>query len=446
MKFESLNAKIATLELALDKIIASFTRFHNIAIENYALPPDIASALGRTSLNIASIAMKARSGEHFSGIVPHNINSDITLDSQEAGLNTAEPLGLPKNRVAATEPNHINQNSMTVPMQYRDPPTLVIQRPPVSTSSTSRQQDPATLTTEVEQRTWFPAQLSSLCLDRALKILTSPNMTYDELHPAVSIHLNSVTIGELLQAMIYSTARSQAVPQSSITLTHPTMFRTIEGSDDLLLDRLPDSAPQQLIHGRTRTKLGTNQQDFQGEWLEPTDVQEYLEWKGIFLGDSEPGQILQITLPKSMLIDIWTQDATAIFIEEIQRSRLMLNMRPVDIEPRSTNFELLKQITPPVPYQARQNDPPISAFLDQPMAAYTSKESPIQVVTAQYNQGDESYQSGYAEKLVDIALDLDRMMKYLVEAACCIGPGPGIRLEAVEHALRISIAVHQETA
>jgi hypothetical protein len=195
---------------------------------------------------------------------------------------------------------------------------------------------------------------------------------------------------------------------------------------------MPKLGPQQLVHGRTRTKLDTNFRNFQGEWLEPIDVQEYLEWKGIFLGSSGPRQLLQITIPEATLADIWTQDASAIFAEEIQRSRAMPTLWPFAIEPQCLELEVpdeevMQSAEFQIPTWAKQNDS---------LATSNSEES---VAT----QALYEYQTpGYAEQLTGITLHLDRLMGFLVGAACCIGSGPGIRKEAVDHALRVSITVH----
>jgi hypothetical protein len=117
-------------------------------------------------------------------------------------------------------------------------------------------------------------------------------MTYDDLHPTPSIHLTWVTVDEFRTQCVQATANSfehvQEDLEQPVIFGFLDMYRSIEGSDGLVVPRMPKLKPQQLVHGQTRTKLGTNLHDFSGEWLKPINVQECLEWKGDLLESSGP--------------------------------------------------------------------------------------------------------------------------------------------------------------
>jgi hypothetical protein len=54
-----LKAKVETLELALGKIVKSFTKFQNVAIESGGLLPDVALELNRMAIEVVNHANKA---------------------------------------------------------------------------------------------------------------------------------------------------------------------------------------------------------------------------------------------------------------------------------------------------------------------------------------------------------------------------------------------------
>ncbi|KAH8684377.1 hypothetical protein BGZ60DRAFT_397431 [Tricladium varicosporioides] len=457
MKVDGLKARVARLEYALEQTIKSFTRFQNLAIEVENLPPKIALEISRTALDMALITQKAHSGGSFQNMIPDNSGPEKLLKSQD----TADDI--PEERIARevqpTERAQISSpgNPLTTPVPKIDFTSFDLAKttPPIGLSTTIlTQHNLAPRAPEAGQRKSFAEKLLQLCLERGVQLLTSPTMTYDDLHPALSIHLTWVTVEELrvqsVRAMANNFEHLQEDAEPSVTLLYPDMYRSIEGSDGLIVPRVPKLEPQQLVHGRTRTKLGTNLHDFKGEWLEPIDVQEYLEWKGIFLGSSGLDRVLQISIPEATIIDIWTQDGDAIFTEEIQRSRIMSNswlfspesqgLELQGLEPKVSDEVLIQPAESQVPTLVRQND---SVAASNPgRSIFAPQAYQTQTNAAQYNLSNEFYPLGHVEQLISVTLHLDRLRKLLVGAACCIGPGPGIRREAVEHAIRLSIATY----
>lgn len=448
-----MKARVARLEYALERTIKSFTRFQDLAIGVDNLPPRIALEISKTALDIAAVAQKAHLGEPCQKVVPDDGGSGKLPNGQDA---TEDAVVEHVREVWPTEAAQIfslsNPSATSAPRNCFTSLGLAKNSSPLGFSTAiSTQQNLAIRIPETGRRTSFAERLLQLCLERGVQLAASPNMTSDDLHPALSIHLTWVTVEELrfqiLRAMTNGFEHPQEYQGPSNTLFYPDVYRSIEGSDGIVVPRVPELEPQQLVHGQTRTKIGTNLRDFQGEWLEPIDVQEYLELKGIFLGSSGPSREIQITIPESTLADIWTQQAGSIFTEEIQRSRIMSTSWPFGIESHDLELKVLDDaVMQPsesqVPTLARQNDSRVTGNPEQSSLAQALHEYQTQSNATQYSLSNELYQLGYAEQLMSVTLHLDRLTRLLVGAACCIGSGPGIRKEAVDHALRVSITAY----
>jgi hypothetical protein len=67
------------------------------------------------------------------------------------------------------------------------------------------------------------------------------------------------------------------------------------------MKRTPSTDVESLAFARTRTIVETALPGFEGEWLEPMDVQEYLEHKGIQVGSAELTTVLPLTIPETDL-------------------------------------------------------------------------------------------------------------------------------------------------
>lgn len=435
-----MSTKVEKLERGLEEVVKSFTTFQNIAMQADNLPSKIALDLARTALDVSSIVRNARSEDTLQGEVPYHTQTKDLLNAQ----NPVEQLGHGNIWLAGPENSSMTKTDLSPMLAHQQESSSFIHEsmpvPEGVFSTTYMPLVPTAPEPEPNTTSWFAKQIPLLCLERGLKLLAASNMTYDELHPALSIHLAAVTPQDLLRSMINALGGVRISPEKPVGL--PDMYRLVEGATDLLVDRPAMLAPQQLEHGWTRTKISTDVWDFQGEWLEPIDVQEYLEWKGIFLGNSDPGKVLRIVLPESTLAATWEQDAAAVFIETIQSSRLLSDARSTIHDFKDFSFGMLAQRNVPSSYWPRTNRSFHMNAPRQSMADEQFKQS--------HNQGEvvhktwsaaTTYSTENIETFVNVVLDLDRLLRFLVEAAVCIGPGPGIRKEAVEHALRVSLVI-----
>ncbi|KAH9211661.1 hypothetical protein DL95DRAFT_448154 [Leptodontidium sp. 2 PMI_412] len=451
-KVDGLKARVARLEHALEQTTNSFTRFQNLVIGEDNLPPKIVLEISRTALDIASAVREAHSEGPFQELLASD-SGGMLMDRNSTATNTRvskEPVGeevLPNatSQVSSIGTTSAPSNDSTI--LSRPNPRSIIDS---SLRTATQQQNLAARPQEIERRTWFTALLLQLCSEQGVQLLTSPDTTVDDLHPALSIHLTWVTVDQLraqcLRARTTNFENIHEDPEQSVIFGSIGMYRSIEGSDGFLVPRSGKLEPQQLVHGRTRTRLRTNLQDFQGEWLEPIDVQEFLEEKGFFLGSGGQGGVLQFAIPEGNLRDIWTHDANAIFTEEIQRSRIVPSL-PIAID--YLDNELLvsgEAMTEVEKHQAPafvRMDPSLSTWNQEQFVVSGSLHEPhAKSSAARHSLRNELCSPVTPESLIEVTLHLDRLMRFLVTAASCIGSGPGIRKEAIERALRLSIAKH----
>ncbi|PVH72660.1 hypothetical protein DL98DRAFT_539046 [Cadophora sp. DSE1049] len=451
-KVDGLKARVARLEQALEQTTHSFTRLQDLVSGDKDIPPRLALEISRTAVEIASAVQKTRSEEllhevpsiHGHGRSRKLIHSEGAVAATDTDKDTVgiEVLSTEEERLLSTRATSNSFPNLAV----------VASIPSIDPSSTIALQQPNSEveSQEIPRGTWFTSLLLQLCSEQGMQLLTSPDTTFDDLHPALSIHLTWVTIDQLREQCLRARASNfehmHEDPEQGIIFGSPRMYRSIEGSDGFVVPRAGKLEPQQLVHGRTRTRLGTDLRDFQGEWLEPIDVQEFLEDMGIFLEGSGQGGVLQIAIPEGNLRDIWSHDANAVFTEEIQRSRIMTSWSFVN--ERQDN-ELMIQRGGLIQVEERQ----ASAFArhGHPFAARHQKQIAAsdsflhhQTLnnTSQFDLWPESNSPTTSENFINITLHLDRLMRLLVLAASCIGSGPGIRKEAIEHALRVSIVKH----
>ena len=448
-KVDDLKVRVARLEQALEQTTSSFTRFQDRIGADEDLPPRLALEISRTALEIAKAVRETHSEEPLREVQsshdgeglrePVHSESTVAATNSEKGLVGNEVLlsdsALVLNAGAAFYNDH-DFSSIDAP----DPMLHMGSSPRIAED----QQHLAARTMGRQQGTWFTSLLLQLCLEQGMQLLTSPYTTAEDLHPALSIHLTWLTIEQFREQCIRARARNfenlHEDPAQAAVFGSPLMYRSIEGNEGLVVPRLGKSEPQQLVYGRTRTRVVTNLRDFQGEWLEPVDVQEFLEDRGIFLGAGGIGEVLHIAVPEGILRDICSHDANAMFAEEIQRSMNTISQLFID-EGQSNDAmihsggatQLQKY---PAQMIAGQYDPLVSTHRRRLM---TSRSFPYQEAQSGRAQYTPVNPTGASESLINITLHLDRLMRFLVVAASCIGSGPGIRKEAIEHAMRVSI-------
>lgn len=102
-----------------------------------------------------------------------------------------------------------------------------------------------------------------------------------------------MAVGELQIVIEYSiagkltpTAKGPIPPSIAIIL--PEMYRSVEGQGDIKITRTHE---ERIVFGRTRTLIDSSLPGFEGEFLEPQDIQEYLELIGVIAGGANHSDV-----------------------------------------------------------------------------------------------------------------------------------------------------------
>jgi hypothetical protein len=146
--------------------------------------------------------------------------------------------------------------------------------------------------TSAQPNLTFAQRLRLSCVEQGLQNLCSTTSLYPS---SQSIHIDRTSLPLLrrlnfvaLQNMSQSPADKPSAPTLQLKL--PEMWRGVEGGQGLVKREL-SAELMSLEYGRTRMwvskEVGVGPRGYDGEWLEPVDVQEYLEIRGMWCGKSE---------------------------------------------------------------------------------------------------------------------------------------------------------------
>jgi len=404
-----LKAKVETLELALGKIVKSVTKFQNFAIESGGLPPNVALELSRTALEIMNHASEARtvkSNQREQGNIAEGTNS--TGDTSGESIGNQEQnggIGDPVEHYVLMQASAMSKEALSAQPDSNISTISKRSRPPTSwQADNSISPQPSTTLfpwTSNHRNLTFAQRLRLACVERGFQLLSTPNISFPEIHPALSLHLKWMTIHELrtlTEQSLRGVGQLNAYgPIQAPILIHPEMYRTIEGVENVLVNRAPSKDMERLVFGRTRTIVETALPGFEGEWLEPIDVQEYLEDKGIQVESPQ----LPLTIPETGLSDSELDSFPSIgSFPELATSYPAVASLP------GTKEDLLGEQAP-------------SNWI------YTN------TVSSQLPTTNEGKTLTYFNH----TLNLQNLIEYLAMSAICIGPGPGMRRDDVDKAL-----------
>jgi hypothetical protein len=224
----------------------------------------------------------------------------------------------------------------------------------------------------------------------------------------------------------------------------PSMYRVVEGEENVVR-RLPSPSVQRIVRGKTRTRLATEYPPLQGEWLEASDVEEYLEDRGIYLrGTSlshtanfeELGtQMLtrNIDLQNGPYLTATNSPISAVPDQTRAVSRVNPYQQPLN-ETGGSSIDLRRH--EPADYSVfglPRPQQPIS--LAEPLPQLRTGLVPIQSLTVPC--ADSTQQSYHPAS--QITIDLDKLVHLLASNATCLGPAPGIRKAAVDSSIAQSV-------
>ncbi|KAK7419740.1 hypothetical protein QQX98_003112 [Neonectria punicea] len=238
------------------------------------------------------------------------------------------------------------------------------------------------------------------CLERVVPILSSARP--ENRSPALTLPLD--LLGEeilrlrslqTLSLLHLAVADFQYLPPSVTRL--PQMYRVTEGGSNAMR-RLPAPLVQQIVPGKTRTRLMTVSKPLQGEWLEAVDVEEYLQERGIHLRIGETVTVIEDGTGSAVS---WPGH------EPGDYSLFGLPMPQRGASPGNSSAAIGNGLV-----QVKASNTPWTVFSHHRLPPASQ-----------------------------ITIDLDRLVQLLAANAVCLGPVPGIRQAAVDASIRESVVV-----
>ena len=208
-------------------------------------------------------------------------------------------------------------------------------------------------------------------------------------------------------------------PAPPNVLSLPEMYRVVEGAilfDEgfngetrQIVERSVSDDLARLVYGRTRTWVVTDVRGFEGEWLEPIDVQEYLEQKGVWLGGSEG--IEEVCAPEAM----WSP------FQNLQ------SQVPTFAQSSMTDYSVEGLKTSNPDWGIWEGFGIVNPRAVPGLSGYMS--------------ASDIYAAGEAAStLISTTINITQLIETLAMSAVCIGPGPGNKKADVDQALRVAIS------
>jgi hypothetical protein len=209
-----------------------------------------------------------------------------------------------------------------------------------------------------------------------------------------------------------------------------------------VVERPLEMLVETLVFGKTRTRLRTALPGYEGEWLEPEDVEEYLGDKGLFFGIHEGN--VEVVVPETTLkevgIDVpgpmagagstsWTSEFTTQYPTEGLLQQPSLSHCLTESETNGTSiFPVIDNmhVVPENMYDTKG----WSSFDFDNTSSVPSQMSMNQLWAA----------SEATSAFISTTLNLQSLIETLALNAVCIGPGPGNRSGDINNALRMAIA------
>ncbi|KAK5994257.1 hypothetical protein PT974_04729 [Cladobotryum mycophilum] len=405
----STKTRAETLEAALDAVLNEFIKFHDVATQrDREMSSDIRLQLSKTATNMMTIARKAQT-EPTRSLNQPLTSSTSSFDSE-------------------------------LSLQSIDTSTLTLNH--LDTTIAVRQKEPY-FSPDIYDA--FTQRYLHACLRRAanmLRLEKSPTMC---LLPAMLLPLQLDHIDHLLARVI----KLLSMPERPVTDAPytdfatrmlPRMFRVIDGHLDTAVPRSSPPHLQRLKFGKTRTVLQTRIPDLQGMWLEATDVEEYLQERGIFVRRDLMSDI--VNLSASTALDL-SQDMENLDAHSNDLDHA-LNVSPYTLTSLSalerhylsgdSHDKWVEQLPP----SFKESNPDFTIFGQQ---HGDSQEIPTGVQAFAlpqkfWNQGNSK---SIAAQEIQITINLSKLIQGLANAAICLGPCPGIQRANVDEAIRHAV-------
>lgn len=270
-------------------------------------------------------------------------------------------------------------------------------------------------------------------MEYTVKMVSEGAPTQSCLPPALLEHLKLSPAEVLLAQTLGQFSDSQTASPGDIPYAKPVldalspMFRLNQGDTSQLLPRRPPPHLQRLTYGMTRTILATNLPELMGEWLEPSDVEEYLAQRGIMVRENATTDLINLQVDSGP-VNVPTQsDDQYGVVEFLPSAEDWINDPELEIPDTVldwTIFGCIKDDAQTIPTGMRTITPSAS----DAEGTWASTLSASEPRTPLGGQGDNT-----------ITIDVSKLIDGLAARARCLGPGPGIRREGVDAAIREAV-------
>ncbi|TFB01354.1 hypothetical protein CCMA1212_006921 [Trichoderma ghanense] len=447
------KARADALQKALNSSLDEFIRFHELSSGKVKdLPSDFVLQLNRTAMNIMAIARSAQADDW--PVLEHH--ADRLLAASSMGGEYASS--------SSSYPYHGKDKKYNKNIDD-DGSSIYILGNGYGTSSSSSSGGPPGYRHALRPKPVTISQrLIRACVDRAaamLHLTTSPVMC---LLPAMLLPLQFDRRDNLLsRTMRYlsiaddDAALTLDAEHSPLAARHlPRMLRTVEGQGQgatAMVPRRPPPGLQRLQFGRTRTVLTTALPDLQGEWLEASDVEEYLEQRGIFIRQDAPdADVLNLAIP----VDDGAGAGLALQATDLNDVNRHNPVRLVRNHPHLADSAAASQqqsldnfaVNPDYTIFGQQRDVQVvpSGLRMFTPTAWSVDDSaniiPMDMAMRSNQPNNNHHNHGSSSNNPDhinIMVNLDNLIVKLASKAVCLGPCPGIRRGHVDEAIRDSV-------
>lgn len=273
-------------------------------------------------------------------------------------------------------------------------------------------------------------------MEHTVKMVAADTPTQSCLPPALLEHLN-LSPGQILLAQTLGQfSETDANGPGDIPYAKPVvdalspMFRINQGDTSQLLPRQPPPHLQRLTYGMTRTILATNLPELMGEWLEPPDVEEYLAQRGILVRENATTDFISLQVDAALDNLPPQNDDQYGFVEFLPSAEDWINDPELEIPDAAldwTIFGCIKYDGQTIPSGMRTITPLATSDIvtEGTQASTLSASEPRTPLNGQFDS--------------TITIDVSRLIDGLAARARCLGPGPGIRREGIDEAIREAV-------
>lgn len=437
-ELNSTKARVLKLETALDDVLSEFAKVIDSACNASDVPPNVAFELSKASLRVTKISQEARKKRVAATRISEEdkkVNDNEKEDDEEQVLSSGDMAGLGSN--AAVE-----DQALTIPHTLATPSEIERKSlnkidPHQPTYENIAQQWHAPFHSRIHEHftdlprqmavnlipsssppseLTFAQRLHRACIERGLRLVSrTPNYTSqpDSIFPAMAVPLETSSMDQLRASIDYvlRNLNGRYLSAYHSAKKFPVAYRFIEGNASIMMTR---TAPvQQLVFGKTRTKVDVTLPELEGEWLEPEDVQEYLEVRGIFVDRVMASTEVRLFIPAATMESLKQSQSIVALDEEY------LTAGSGMVWDASLNSRSLGQME-----NAWQN------------YSSTGNSDTSSQGSSDYLHRQTQLNDATATELISITLDLIGMIENLARRAICLGPGPGWRRIDVDAVLR----------